>query len=33
MVIVQRQADLLEIVQALGSASRFASLLDCGQKK
>ncbi len=33
MVIVNRQADLLEIVLALRPAGRFAGLLDSGQQQ
>jgi hypothetical protein len=33
MVVVQRQANLLEIVLALGPAGRFASLLNCRQQQ
>ncbi len=33
VVVVQRQAELLQIVLALGPAARFAGLLDSGQQQ
>ena len=33
MIVVQRQADLLQIVGALGAAGGFPRGLDCGQQE
>ena len=33
MVVVQGEADLLEVIRALGAASRLASCLHRGQQK